>query len=284
MMNIGQWQREGKTFRYGSHKIFYRESGRGEALLFLHGFPTASWDWHKIWAPLADRFHLIAPDFIGFGFSDKPRRYVYSIHDQANLVEDLLECAGITDYHIFAHDYGDTVAQELLARSLESSAKGNLLSICLLNGGLFPEAHHPRLVQKLLMSPFGPLLAPFLTKKTLAKNFRNIFGPETQPTDEEIDEFWSLIAYNDGNKVMPLLIRYMAERRRFRERWVGALQQTAIPLRLIDGAADPISGRHLAEHYQKLVPNPDVVLLEKIGHYPQTEAPDLVLAHFQEFR
>ena len=52
---------------------------------------------------------------------------------------------------------------------------------------------------------------------------------------------------------------------------------------IFDGAADPISGRHLAEHYRHLIPDPDVVLLESIGHYPQTEAPEQVLRHFLEF-
>lgn len=282
-MELNEWQKAGRFFRYGQHRVFYREEGRGEALLLLHGFPTASWDWHKLWEPLSEQFHLIAPDFIGFGFSDKPRPYPYSIRDQADMVENLLECKSIGHYHIFAHDYGDTVAQELLARSLEGSLRGELRALCLLNGGLFPEAHYPRLVQKLLISPIGPLMSPFLSKRTLARNFRQIFGPETQPSTSDIDAFWALIAHKNGTRVMPLLIRYMAERKANRARWVGALEQARIPVRLIDGAADPISGRRLAAHYQQLIPNPDVVLLDKVGHYPQTEAPDMVLAHFMEF-
>lgn len=83
---------------------------------------------------------------------------------------------------------------------------------------------------------------------------------------------------------MHKLIRYMAERKRYRARWVGALQQAAIPIRLINGAFDPISGRHMTERYRELIPNPDVILLEQIGHYPQTEAPALVLKHYLAFR
>ena len=118
----------------------------------------------------------------------------------------------------------------------------------------------------------------------MARNFKAIFGPQTPPTEEEIDEFWSLIAHNKGKGAMHLLIRYMAERRTFRERWVGALQQADLPIRLIDGAADPISGRHLGERYQQLIPNPDVVFLDGTGHYPQIEAPELVVQHFLKFR
>jgi pimeloyl-ACP methyl ester carboxylesterase len=82
---------------------------------------------------------------------------------------------------------------------------------------------------------------------------------------------------------MPLLIGYMAERRRHRARWVGALQRAALPLRFICGADDPVSGRHMAKRYLQLVPNPDVVLLERTGHYPQLERPAEVLAAYLDF-
>ncbi|MCB0598387.1 MAG: alpha/beta hydrolase [Lewinellaceae bacterium] len=288
MNHLDDWRRAGKTFNWNGHRIFYREAGRGEALLLLHGFPTASWDWHKVWPALEGQFHVIAPDFPGFGFSDKPRKYDYAIAQQADMVEELVGCLGIQGFHILAHDYGDTVAQELLARhNGREGGFGEALaiqSLCLLNGGLFPEAHAPRLVQHLMASPIGRFLTPFLSKRTLARNFRAIFGPETLPSPEEIDEFWSLITHNQGKKVMHLLIRYMAERRTFRERWVGALQQADLPIRLIDGAADPISGRHLGERYQQLIPDPDVVFMEGVGHYPQIEAPELVVQHFLKFR
>jgi len=82
---------------------------------------------------------------------------------------------------------------------------------------------------------------------------------------------------------MHKLIRYMRERRERRARWVGALQAGVVPLKLIDGAADPISGAHMAARYRELVPAADVTLLEGVGHYPQVEAPQQVLAAFEAF-
>lgn len=79
---------------------------------------------------------------------------------------------------------------------------------------------------------------------------------------------------------MPKLIHYMAERRQFRERWVGALQKTALPMRIIDGVTDPISGEHMVARYEEIVSNPDAVRLEGIGHYPHLEAPNQVWQHF----
>lgn len=75
----------------------------------------------------------------------------------------------------------------------------------------------------------------------------------------------------------------MSERKQHESRWVQATRQQRFPQRLIDGAMDPVSGRHLADHYQQNVPRADVIILDSIGHYPQTEAPDVVLQHFREF-
>ena len=55
---------------------------------------------------------------MGFGFTDKPKDYKYSLFDQADLYEHIIKTKGITRFHILAHDYGDTVAQELIARQL----------------------------------------------------------------------------------------------------------------------------------------------------------------------
>ena len=63
-----------------------------------------------------------------------------------------------------------------------------------------------------------------------------------------------------------------------------AMQRGEVPLRVIDGEVDPISGAHMVARYRELIPNPDTVLLAEIGHYPQTEAPVQVLKHYLEFR
>ena len=284
---LSAWQQAGQEFKYRGHRIFYRMEGVGEPLLLIHGFPTASWDWHRVHESLCERFQVIAPDLIGFGFSAKPRAYDYSIMDQADLLEKLLERLEIKSCHLLCHDYGDSVGQELLARFNERKERGKaqieLKTVCFLNGGLFPDMHRPRLIQKLLISPIGFLLTPFLTKAKLRSNFNAIFGKDTQPNPEEIDEFYALMTYNNGKAIAHKLIRYIADRKVHGERWVGALKQNRIPMRLINGSQDPISGRHLADCYEEKIPEANVVHLEGAGHYPQTETPDLVLDYYLQF-
>lgn len=280
---LDAWRAQGQDLVWARHRIRYWEAGTGQPLLLIHGFPTASWDWHHLWQPLAERYRVIACDMLGFGHSSKPRGHAYSLLEQADLQQALLSHLGVDQpVHVLAHDYGDSVAQELLARHHEG--RFQLASCVFLNGGLFPETHHPVLVQKLLLSPLGSLIGRLFSRKSLAANFARVFGPQTQPSAGELDDFWQLIAHDDGPGVMHRLIRYMPERRVQRDRWVAAMQRGGVPLRVIDGAVDPISGEHMVARYEALIPNPDTVLLPDIGHYPHTEAPVQVLKHYLEFR
>ena len=281
--SLDQWYDTAKTFKWKGHSIVFKEKhANSETLLLIHGFPTASYDWWKIWDQLAEKFSLIAPDMIGFGYSAKPYDYPYSIMKQADLILDVLEQKGISEFHILAHDYGDTVAQEILARADESKAI-TIKSACLLNGGIFPEAHHPILMQKLLMSPIGFILSRLLNQKKFEKSFSKIFGPYTQLTQEELDMYWNLVSQSDGHRIAHKIIRYMRERVVNRERWVSALQTYTNKLGLINGPEDPISGKVMVERFQEIISTENIWLLDNIGHYPQVEAPEATLEAYFEF-
>ena len=283
-VRLRDWYARGDFFDFGAHRIFYRQSENWAAstlpiLLMVHGFPTASFDWWPLWVPLSPYFRLLAPDLLGFGWSSKPRPHRYSVLEQAHIVEALMTHKQVNDCHLLAHDYGDTVAQELLARHNERSLLSpslRLLSVTLLNGGLFPESHRPRLIQKLLLSPIGPWLARRLNRQRFGNSFSFVFSRQHQPSAAELDEFWALIARDDGHLLAPLLLSYIPERKQHRERWVGALMKADVPIRLINGLDDPISGAHMVARYRALIDNPDVVELPGIGHYPQLEVPGRV--------
>jgi pimeloyl-ACP methyl ester carboxylesterase len=279
---VSQWMMSGSYFIYNKHRIFYKKSTgcKKPVVLLIHGFPTASFDFAPIWPLLEKKFTLITADMLGFGFSDKPADHSYSILEQADILLALLEREKISSFHILAHDYGVSVAQEILAR--QQGAKKPALSVCFLNGGLYPEFHKPLIVQKLMLTPLGPLMAFFFTKGKLRASFDAIFG-DKKASDEEIEAFWQLIDYHDGRRVVPKLLRYMVERRQYRERWVSAMEQTSIPVQMINGPLDPISGAHLAKAFAERNPRAKVHSLPGVGHYPQTEAPEKVADLYLKF-
>jgi len=279
------WEQGGSTIRLLGRRIFTRTAivGDRKPLLLIHGYPTSSYDWHALWAPLAERYSLYALDMLGFGLSEKPRGAHYTIELQADYCQALLaehECGAAV--HVLAHDYGDTVAQELLARDREGRAR--LRSVAFLNGGLFPETHRPRPIQRLLAIPMlGQFIAHGTTVSRFESTMRSTSG-RNQPSRELLRDQWDLIQRNEGYVALAGLITYMKQRRVNRKRWVGALVDSNVPRKLICGAMDPVSGAHLADRYRELVPNPDVTYLDNVGHYPQLEAPDLVLEAYFRFR
>jgi len=289
---LEDWRSRGEHFDYLGFEVFYRREGTGPALLLVHGYPFSSFDWSDIWPELTKRFTVIAPDMLGMGFSAKPREYEYSVHDHADMHEALLAHLGVSECHVLAHDVGDSVVQEMLARHEERGEADrpySFTSITWLNGGMFIEVYRPRFIQTLTAkTPVGGLFAMlpslFLSDRVLRPAVNELFGPDTKPSDELWRQLSEVLSYNDGRRVTHKVGRFVIDRAHHRNRWVAAMRATKVPMRLIDGPCDPNSGRHLADRYAELIPDADVVLLdEAIGHWPQVEDPQGVLDHFLEF-
>ena len=113
------------TVQVDGLNLFYREAGPKDAptLLLLHGFPSSSRMFETLIPLLADRYHLIAPDYPGFGLSDSPppSQYASTFDHIANSVDHLTEALGLNSYSLYLQDYGG-----LLARSRRQRAKGDL--------------------------------------------------------------------------------------------------------------------------------------------------------------
>jgi pimeloyl-ACP methyl ester carboxylesterase len=282
------WEARGSSVELLGHRIFFvDEAPTGEArgtIVLLHGFPTSSWDWWKVWPALNRHYRLVALDLLGFGFSAKPNPHDYRIIEQANLCEALWEHLQLVEFHVLAHDYGDTVAQELLARQNRGEGVGRWRSCMFLNGGLFPETHRAVLAQRLLHSPLGPIVGRALNRRSLRRSFDNIFGADTRASDAEIDAFYALFDRDGGRRLTHRLIRYIGDRRQHRERWVGALRDACCPIGLINGSVDPVSGEHMVLRFEELIGREHFIeRLPAIGHYPQVEAPVEFLDAYERF-
>jgi len=284
-MKLNFWRESGNYFDYEGFPVFYRLSrASDEVLLCLHGFPTSSFDYHKIHDALAERFSVLSFDMIGYGFSAKPASFEYTTFKQVDILQALLEHLKIRKVHILAHDYGNTITQELLARAEENRLGFSIKSICMLNGALFPETHRPILAQKILISPLGYVFGRLISDSKFKKSLASIFGERTQPTEDELNDFLAVFKFNDGRRIAHKLIRYMTERAKYRARWVGALQRTKIPFKFINGLADKVSGKHLVERFRVVVPHQtNIIELEGIGHFPHFETPETVLANYFKF-
>ncbi len=261
-------------------EIFVRTGGAGEWCTLLHGFPTSSFDWHRVWGALAGARRVLAFDFLGFGDSDKPAEHEYSILEQADLTEAVWRRHGVRRTALVAHDYGVSVAQELLARLGEGRLDVEVPVVVFLNGGLYPELHRAQPTQLMLLDPErGPELGKLVTEETFARALATTFSPAHQLSPDDFHQHWLAISRRDGHRIGHRLIQYIPDRRRHRERWVGALETTAVPRHFVWGELDPVSGAHMADGIAARLPAADLVRLADVGHWPQLEAPEAVIHH-----
>lgn len=271
-MELSHWRQRVRTFSFEGQPVAYWREGAGRPLILIHGFPTSAWDWVPIWPALTAARDVIACDMLGFGMSAKPRSG-HSLHRQADLHEALLKELGIQDFDLLVHDYGTSVGQELLARQQEGAGCQGLGQVIFLNGGIFPGEHRPRPIQRLGASPLGFIVSLAMNRQRFGKSFAQVFGPDTQPSKEELDIFWELIAENDGHRITHKLLGYMHDRMEHKDRWVSVLGQVQDRIGLINGALDPVPGEHVFKVWQDQLPQARAHLLPHVGHYPQVEAP-----------
>ena len=84
---------------------------------------------------------------------------------------------------------------------------------------------------------------------------------------------WELLTRDGGKAVLPKITQYLRDRVLYWHRWVGALQQSQLPLNFLWGAEDPITGRDVAELHHAEAPGSGLTVLDDVGHYPMLEAP-----------
>ncbi len=272
-------------FPFKTHRIAYRQQGSGADALLLHGFPTSSYDWEKIMPALSQHRRMVAPDFLGFGQSDKPHPHHYSIFEQAEMIAALGESLGLKEVDLVCHDYGDTVGLEVMRMLHQGKLPFNVRSVTLLNGSIYFDLVQLRLIQRVLLWPIaGNIVARLLNRRTFGKQFSALFSPVYPISEAELDAHWELLIQNNGRRVYPSLTRYLDERRQYaRTLWEPTLEHLQRPLCVIWGMVDPVAVGAMGKRIQERIPTAEVHLLEKVGHYPQLEVPEVVaekIIHF----
>lgn len=275
---VERWRREGKLEDVLGRKLFVHRQAGSEAppLLFLHGFPSSSYDWRELFELLPRKEATLAFDFLGFGLSEKPLDHPYTLAWQADAAEELVRRAGSPPVFVIGHDMGTSVATELMARDLRDELEMKLTGALLFNGSMLLHLARPTVGQHLLRSRLGALFARMSTERTFRAQFGRIFSPEHPLSSEEAADQWSLIAHNGGQRIAHRTIHYMAERERLTERWHGALRDWPRPLTLAWGMRDPVARVEVLEGLRALRPGVEVIELADAGHYPQIEQPERI--------
>lgn len=282
------WESSGEYITYGplAHKLFVKQVGNAEAsaertLLLLHGFPESSYSYHAILEGMSALFdRIILFDMLGYGLSDKPTtEYSYSLLEQADTVFAVWQHFGIKGGHLLAHDMGDSVATEILARHQNSLMPAwfsdGLQSITFTNGSMVLDLAELRITQKILLSRFSFLIKNLTTFSIFNQQVRSAHG-NSNLSKEVIKSMWEGNTLKDGHKKTYLTIKYLNDRKRFEKtRWLPALAQTKLPIHICWGDQDAVARVEMAyflkEHICK---NAQLTIMQGLGHFCQLGSPD----------
>ena len=280
---VKEWVAKGRNFVFQGHNVFVHSSGQAgkEGVLIVHGYPGSSWDWNEVVPPVAEQTRVVVPDMIGYGQSDKPLEGTYkesfSLILQADMFEAIVADEGLETVILVAHDMGQSVGLELMARQDEGKLSFRIKHAILLNGSTMVDMVALSEMQKTLIEGPDVSATERIPGEKIAAGMRGTYGPKATNADELLACQAAQIRAKKGDLVMGQQIRYLAERKEFYDRWVGTLTgfRTA-PMTVIWGTSDPIAIEAMADRIKLWRPETDVYKLEGIGHWPSLEASDFI--------
>lgn len=276
-MTANNWKQKGEFVTIYNHKVFVIDKGEKHkpVLVILHGYPTSSFDYYKVLDKLSEKYRVIIHDHLGFGFSDKPQNYSYSLVEQADVALALWKKLEISKFTLLAHDYGTSVATEIIARHNKNQIDCIIEKLILCNGSIHIELSQLRLIQKLLKNQkTGKYVAKLSNEFIFSKNIRNVYFNKNKVSKEELHEMWQQITYNNGKAIFHRLSNYINERYFFWHRWIGALKETDISTKLVWPKNDPVAVYAIAELLAQEIKNNTLYTIENSGHFPMLESPE----------
>lgn len=283
---VAAWQARGCYLDIDGRRVFVvdipaaDDAGAPPALV-LHGFPTCSFDWRAVVDTLARRRRVVLFDFLGFGLSDKPDQR-YSIRLHADTAAAVAEASGLDRIVLITHDMGDTVGGELLARDLEGESGLEITARVVTNGSIYIALAHLTDGQQFLLALDDAAIDFGGDGSGFGSGLAQTFSSDHPASDAELHAQWRLVATNDGNRLLPRLIRYIEDRRAEERRFTGAIEQHPSPLGVVWGMRDPVAVPVMVDRLLEARSDTTVIRLDDVGHYPMVEAPDRFAAAVDE--
>ncbi|MBV9844636.1 MAG: alpha/beta hydrolase [Kutzneria sp.] len=250
----------------GGRQIFYREAGPRDApvVVLLHGFPTSSHMYRFLLPALADRYRVIAPDYVGYGASDAPPvdEFSYTFESMTSVMTDFLGEVGVDRFSLYVQDFGAPIGLRIAARH-----PGRVAAIISQNGNAYREGIGPQLLPTLT----GPLPTDDELRQTISPEFTRaqyltgvpdptLVSPDNWELDQallnrpgnDLIQFAMLRDYRNNLPVYPEIQRYF--------------RASQVPLLAVWGGGDPIFLPAGAWAFRRDLPEAEVHVLDT-GHF-----------------
>lgn len=280
-------------YRYApveGQRIFYREAGdpRRPVIVLLHGFPSSSHEYRDLIPMLSGRYHVIAPDYLGSGYSDRPdpETFAYSFDALADYVEGLLEDQRITEYTLYMQDFGAPVGFRLMERHPERIRAIIVQNANAYDDGLtekrkefFRKAHEDK-TQESIMSIYERTSDASIIDgqylRDIPEGKRDIISPDSWTHD---------LAFLRTEKDRMIQVRLFQDYQNNIDRypeWQKLMRKHQYPALILWGKNDPAFISAGAEAYLRDLPGAELHLLDA-GHFAVEEKPDEIARYILDF-
>ncbi|GAB4343615.1 MAG: alpha/beta fold hydrolase [Flammeovirgaceae bacterium] len=260
--------------------LHYIDEGKGDVLLFVHGTPSWSFDYRHIIKVLSKNYRCVALDHIGFGLSDKPKNYDYSVQHHAENLKILIESLALKNITLIVHDFGGVIGFDYALKHPE-----NIKKLVVLNSWLW-DSSEDKSYQKLkpiLKSPLLPFLYLYLNfspKLLIPKSFVNKKRLTKKIHQQYILPFSSK---DERRGTLGFAYSLLNDQQWFESLWKKISLLKNKPILLIWGMKDSFITPSYLKKFASGFENPAILEIEDCGHFPQEEQPEIVLSVLQRF-
>lgn len=276
------------TVKVDGLNIFYRESGdtNHPTILLLHGFPASSFMYRELMAGLSDQFHVVAPDYPGFGYSDAPATndFAYSFDKLAAVMDDFTRVVGLQKYALYLQDFGGPVGFRLASQHPEK-----VLFLVIQNANAYEEGLPDDfwgLARQLWKDPsrenFAKVREAAISNDALEWNYTHGVQDKSRISPDD----WMLqrlLVNRPGNKDIMLALLYdYRNNLPLYPKWQAYFREHQPPTLIVWGAHDKIFPASGAYPYQRDLTNLDFNLLET-GHFALEDYGDFIAQRIKSF-
>ena len=277
-MTAENWKKLGKYVTINDKRIFVIDTGdHPETLVILHGYPTSSYDYFRVIPELAHYYRIVGHDHLGFGFSDKPDSLTYSLIDQADVALELWRKLGLKQVSILAHDYGTSIAKEILARKNHNLIPLKINKIYLCSSSMRLEHLHLKNIGVLLrdrkLGKYISRLTNFGYRK-IRRRFKKDNINYQISKNYDIKDMWNQMDSSEGQKEIHFISNFINERYTFFHRWTNALKETTVPVKIFWQKTDSLAIKEIAIVLATEEENEKLTWVENVKHYSILETPN----------
>lgn len=277
-MTAENWKKLGKYVTIDYKKIFVIDTGdHTETLVILHGYPTSSYDYFRVIPELSHYYRIVVHDHLGFGFSDKPDSLTYSLIDQADVALELWRKLGLKQVSILAHDYGTSIAKEILARKNHNLIPLKINKIYLCSSSMRLEHLHLKNIGVLLrdrkIGKYISRLTNFGYRK-IRRRFKKDNINYQISKNYDIKDMWNQMDSSEGQKEIHFVSNFINERYTFFHRWTNALKETTVPVKIFWQKTDSLAIKEIAIVLATEEENEKLTWVENVKHYSILETPN----------